>query len=100
MGYRLLLVLICSLSCRSAVLEDEWQGWKVKHYRVYPSQDEENSRLSIWKENYQKILEHNMANHSFTLSLNQFADMVYSVMCWHVSNELQIIFTFQYYYLS
>ena len=77
-GFVLVLVvslLACSCQC---MVEVEWQGWKEKHYKVYSSTDEEDSRLSIWRDNYQKIMEHNMANHSFTLSLNQFADMVSS----------------------
>ena len=60
----------------AAMAEEEWQGWKERHLKVYSTQDEEDSRLSIWRENYQKIIEHNMANHSFTLGLNEFADMV------------------------
>ena len=76
MGQSLLLVLITSLACGHAIVEEEWQGWKDKHYKFYSTPDEEGSRLSVWRENYQKIKEHNMANHSFTLSLNQFADMV------------------------
>ena len=70
--------LACS-GCLGMVAEQEWQGWKERHYKVYSSPDEEGSRLSIWKDNYNKIVQHNMANHSFTLSLNQFADMVSSM---------------------
>ena len=72
----LVLVLSACLACAAAIAEEEWQGWKDKHYKVYSTPGEEGSRLSIWKENYQKILEHNMANHSFVLGLNEFADMV------------------------
>ena len=72
-----LLVASLAYSCL-AITEhaQEWQGWKESHYKVYSSPGEEDSRLAIWRENYKKVLEHNMANHSFTLSLNQFADMV------------------------
>lgn len=76
---KLLLLLSLTSSCCLGALEErlgEWQGWKEKHYKVYSSHGEEESRMEIWKQNYQKIIEHNMANHSFTLGLNQFADMV------------------------
>ena len=72
----LVLVLLASLVFGGASIEEVWQGWKEKHLKVYSSADEEGSRLSIWRDNYRKILEHNMANHSFTLGLNEFADMV------------------------
>ena len=73
----MLLVLAAGLVCVSAIAEEEWQGWKDRHYKVYSTPDEEDNRLSIWKQNYQKILDHNMANHSFVLGLNEFADMVH-----------------------
>lgn len=38
--------------------------------------------------NYDKIMEHNKANHSFILSLNQFADMVCSETLYVVRNML------------
>lgn len=77
MDQLLVLVVLGSLVLRgAAIAEEEWQGWKDKHFKVYSSLDEEDSRLSIWRENYRRILEHNMANHSFTLGLNEFADMV------------------------
>lgn len=80
-GVVVLVAFVSSLACSCLAVTEhaqEWQGWKERHYKVYSSQGEEDSRLSIWRENYQKIMEHNMANHSFTLSLNLFADMVSS----------------------
>lgn len=74
-----IVLLVASLACSCLAIAEhaqEWQGWKERHYKVYSSPGEEDSRLAIWRENYKKVLEHNMANHSFTLSLNQFADMV------------------------
>ena len=82
----LLLVLISSLACGRAVMEEEWLGWKQRHYKTYSSADEEDSRLSIWKDNYHKIREHNIANHSFTLGLNEFADLVSSVIIFFASS--------------
>lgn len=55
--------------------EEEWFSWKRQHAKVYSSQDE-GSKWKVWRENYRKIQEHNKANHSFTLGLNEFADMV------------------------
>ena len=33
----------------------------------------------VWGQNYHRIKEHNAGNHSFTLALNEFADMVSSL---------------------
>lgn len=51
-------------------------SWKREHSKLYSNTDEEGSRWMVWRENYHKILEHNKANHSFALRLNQFADLV------------------------
>ena len=75
----LLLVLICLEACQCLnllQLQHEWSGWKKQHSKSYYTGDEESSRWEVWRENYHKIMEHNKANHSFTLGLNQFADMV------------------------
>ena len=73
------LVGFCLCSYSQVHLEREWFGWKKLHSKVY-SQEEENARWKVWRQNYHKIQQHNKANHSFTLGLNQFADMVRSVL--------------------
>lgn len=73
------LLLVVSLGlCYSSKLqlEEEWFSWKRQHYKTYHTEEEETSRWKVWKDNYRKIQEHNRANHSFTLGLNEFADMV------------------------
>lgn len=51
--------------------------WKVKYDKSYDKSMEESRRLQIFKENLRYITEHNRPenNHSFTLALNQFADL-------------------------
>ena len=76
-----LLVLLSAVVCCGLCqlqLEEEWFSWKQQHAKVYSSQDE-GSKWRVWRENYQRIQEHNKANHSFTLGLNEFADMVRSL---------------------
>lgn len=55
---------------------EEWHTWKSAHGKNYAHQSEENARRQIWMENAARIEEHNAENRSFTLGLNQFADMV------------------------
>ena len=59
-----------------ALLDTEWRGWKARHGRSYADISEESTRLSVWRDNYKMIAEHNMGNYTYQLSLNEFADMV------------------------
>lgn len=58
-----------------ALLDTEWRGWKARHGRSYADISEESTRLSVWRDNYKMIAEHNMGNYTYQLSLNEFADM-------------------------
>ena len=57
-------------------LGKDWKEWKSRHGKFYADESEEASRRSIWLENTARIQEHNDGLHNFTLSLNQFADVV------------------------
>lgn len=63
-----------------ASLDQEWYSWKSLHSKTYEDEDEEGVRRVVWYDNYKKILEHNSANRSYSLALNQFADLVGSVL--------------------
>lgn len=69
-------LLCCGLCYNLVQVHEEWRSWKRQHSKLYSNSDEEGSRWMVWRENYHKIMEHNKANHSFTLGLNQFADLV------------------------
>ena len=60
----------------SRPLDEQWHSWKSTHGKFYAHPKEESARRQIWLENSARIQEHNAGNHSFTLGLNQFADMV------------------------
>jgi len=74
----LILVSLLSVSL-CASLDQEWHSWKSLHSKNYEDDDEEGARRLVWYDNYKKILEHNSANRSYSLALNQFADLVGSV---------------------
>ena len=78
MKYLGVLLLVSLLSCCLGYpfLQEEWAEWKRTHSKFYSSAQEEGERLEIWQANYKKIMEHNTANKSFTLGLNEFADLV------------------------
>ena len=73
---RLLLVLCLACVGLAASLDTQWHSWKAQHSKTYNDQDEEDARRLVWYDNLKKIMEHNSANKSYTLALNEFADLV------------------------
>lgn len=70
----LILFAIVGVVCSRPL--EEWRTWKSVHGKYYAHPNEETARRQIWMENAARIEEHNAGNHTFTLGLNQFADMV------------------------
>ena len=73
---RLLLVLCLAVAALGATLDTQWFSWKAQHSKTYSDQDEEDARRLVWHDNLKKIVEHNNANKTYTLALNEFADLV------------------------
>lgn len=46
-----------------------------KYNKIYETHTEMNNRLNIFKNNLKKIIEHNNSNDTFTMAINQFADL-------------------------
>ena len=74
MNAYLLLLFVGVVFARQ--LDEKWHSWKSAHETFYAHPNEEDARRQIWMENSARIQEHNAENHNFTLSLNQFSDMV------------------------
>ncbi|XP_037085227.1 procathepsin L-like [Pollicipes pollicipes] len=59
---------------------EEWESFKQEHGKSYGSPEEENLRFSIFHSNKKMIDEHNerhrRGEHSFSLKINQFADLL------------------------
>lgn len=49
--------------------------WVANHNKHYVGLSELNYRREVYQTNVDKILEHNAANHSWTMGLNKFADL-------------------------
>jgi len=61
---------------QSEVMEAEaWQMWKTTHEKSYKDEGEEKVRFTIWRDNFQRIIEHNQKRSNLTLSMNKFGDM-------------------------
>ena len=71
-----LLLLSTALSCH-ALLEAEWEEWKMEHGKVYHSALEEVSARAVWQRHTDFIQSHNSrVDVTFTLAMNQFGDQV------------------------
>lgn len=91
---RVLVVLSCLVCCglcySQLLLQEEWSSWKKQHSKIYSSSNDEDSKWTVWRENYHKIEEHNKANHSFSLGLNEFADMVILFVCLYMRKSMAL----------
>ena len=63
------------LATASLQLKNDWETWKREHGKTYADVLEESLRHAIWFQNYHYIEDHNKRE-SFTLALNEFADLV------------------------
>ena len=59
-----------------ASLDQQWHSWKSQHSKTYGDEEEEDARREVWYDNYKKIVDHNNANRSYSIALNEFADLV------------------------
>lgn len=57
-------------------VNEKWQVWKEDHGKRFITEQEEMKRLEIWTNNLATIEEHNRQNHSYTLAMNHFGDLV------------------------
>lgn len=73
--------LAAAASAASAMTLDAdvhlFQQWKLTHGKRYESDEHELAKYNTFKTNAAYINEHNMKEKSFTLALNQFADMTH-----------------------
>ena len=53
----------------------QFQQWKLGQNRLYGSPSEDEYRLRVFYKNLQMIEAHNAQGHSYTLGINQFADL-------------------------
>ncbi|XP_063040108.1 procathepsin L-like [Engraulis encrasicolus] len=74
-----LIVAAACLAVVSCSLDQEFNEWKAKFGKSYPSLEEEAHRKGLWLANHQKIQAHNQLAdqgvHSYRQGLNQFSDM-------------------------
>jgi len=79
-------LIICAFMAYIALghtKEEYWAGWKKflslesanDRHNFYMTKSEHDNRFEIFKENMDKITEHNKGGHSWTMGITQFSDM-------------------------
>jgi len=73
----IVLFTLLGISCTvKSNQELEWQQWKTKYSKSYVDEAEESVRKLIWQDNWLFVKKHNSENHTFTVEINKFADLV------------------------
>ncbi len=74
MDAHMLVVLLIS-SCLGT-LHNDWEEWKRIYEKKYLDEKEDIHRFKIWDYNRQYIDDHNSLGESYSLKINDFADLV------------------------
>jgi len=83
MKFVLLVLCLASVNASSLFhkenieLNASWNNFKKLYSKEYKNEIEENARRSIFEANLEMIKQHNSQGHSFTLAMNQFADLTH-----------------------
>ncbi|KAL1494750.1 hypothetical protein ABEB36_010298 [Hypothenemus hampei] len=77
----IILVLVITLGEAILSTEEEWQQFKSLHNKLYQSSEEEAYRFGIFKNNLEKIREHNekyeRGETTYKMGINQFSDLTF-----------------------
>lgn len=72
-----MVMLIGILStCSALPFEAQWEQWKKQHAKAYLNGKEEFKKKVVWAKNAKFIEEFNQEEHTFSLDMNHFADVV------------------------
>lgn len=72
-----LVVALAQLSVAKPSLSQQWSSFKFTHNKQYENPTEEAHRLRIFQANLKKIELHNKGQHSWTMGVNQLADLTH-----------------------
>lgn len=68
--------IFCLHSSYANEIEDEWSNFKIKFGKNYTTEEENNEKFEIFKENFEFIQKHNSeGGKTFKVEVNRFADL-------------------------
>jgi len=70
-----LLLLVAVVLANAITTEDSFKSWIDKHNKNYVNDAEYIYRLGVYRQNLEYVEEHNRGHHTFTVAMNQFADL-------------------------
>jgi hypothetical protein len=70
-----LLMLGTALAAPSTPIDEVFDAWRTTYSKSYGTVDEHINRLAIFNQNKIIVEKHNAANHSWTMGMNEFADL-------------------------
>ena len=73
---KLLFVVCCFVTLSCSFPPKEWEQWKQVYKKQYINDKEDLQRYKIWEYNRQYIDDHNSLGESYSLRINEFADLV------------------------
>jgi hypothetical protein len=80
--FLVLLFSSCLVSSFPPALEEEWEEWKEEYLKTYGSEQEEDTARASWWRNRDYVITHNSRDDvTFTVKLNQFADVDFVSFC-------------------
>jgi cathepsin L len=73
----MLAVLASAINIDEKEFQFQFSRFEVAYNRSYKTIDEHSARYGIFKTNYRMIVEHNLKGESWTMAVNEFADMTF-----------------------
>jgi len=80
-NYKMKVLFILAVLAVGALAREDWEvhymyeKFRAEHSRMYATAEEAMSRFQIFRDNLNAIDAHNAKGHSWTMALNQFADI-------------------------
>ena len=72
----MLLLIVVLSTCSALPIEVQWENWKKQHAKVYLNGKEEFQKKVTWAKNAKFVEDFNQEEHTYSLDMNHFADMV------------------------
>ena len=71
-----MFAIVIISTCTALPIETKWRQWKEQHGKIYLNGKEEFQKKVTWARNARFIEDFNQREHSYSLAMNHFSDMV------------------------
>ena len=74
-SYLSVVLSLCIVGVSATTVWDQFESFRERYAKVYHSVEQIEERYGIFRDNMEKISQHNSRGLNFTMSMNQFGDM-------------------------